>query len=96
MFWIKKIKGEYKFINNNLVLRGVDKFLPKYVDNYFYVGKDEKEFASNGGLDIYGKFPSNSETMLHYGFLRIYDSGYKTWLLDCNNVNNLNEEGKIG
>ena len=81
--WIQQ--GINRFINNNLVLNGVDRFLSRYVDNYFKVGIDEKDFIKRGGLEVYGKFPSNEEIMLHYGFLRIYDSGYKTWLMKIDN-----------
>lgn len=68
------------FINNNLVLRGVDKFLPRYVKDYFFVGTDKKDFIKRGGLEVYEKWPTNVEIMLHYGFVRVYDSGYKTWI----------------
>lgn len=87
--WINR---KHKFVNNNLVLRGTDKFLGKIVEDYFYVGMDEDDFISRGGLEVYGKFPSNEDIMMHYGFFRIYDSGYKTWIF--NNTDEYNTSNK--
>lgn len=78
IFWTKQ--NSQIFINNNRVLLGADRVL-KNEKNYFPVGLNEQDFINRGGLDVYGKFPTNQEIMLHYGYIRVADCGYKTWIL---------------
>ena len=78
IFWTKV--NSQIFINNNRVLLGADRVLKNEKD-YFPVGLNEQDFISRGGLDVYGKFPTNQEIMLHYGYVRVADCGYKTWIL---------------
>ena len=78
IFWTK-INSQI-FINNNSVLLGADRVLKNEKD-YFPVGLDEQDFIHRGGLNVYGKFPTNQEIMLHYGYVRVADCGYKTWIL---------------
>lgn len=58
---------EMKFSNRSLIIIGADRLLRK-IPNYTPVGIDE-------GL------PSNQEIVQNYGFVPIYDSGYKKWSL---------------
>lgn len=63
-------KEEMKFSNLSLVMVGADRLLNRF-PNYTPVGIGE-------GL------PSNQEIVQEYGFIPIYDSGYKKWSLLVN------------
>lgn len=81
-YWTKPDQ-QYWFINQNSVLIGTDRILPKYVgeDKYFFVGMDREDFHKRGGHLFYKMdWPGNIQIAQFYGLCRVYNSGYKTWL----------------
>ena len=66
-------KNSNKVVSNSLVPIDIEKVLRDCE-----IDCSDLDSLKSSGMD-------NNEIMLHYGFLRIYDSGYKTWLMKIDN-----------
>lgn len=98
LFWMNINTNDY--LNNNSLLLGADRVIKSWANknglDYFHVGQNFIDFKENGGMTefkelyesgvISGKeLPSNQMIATHYGFVRIYDCGYQTFLWERGN-----------